>query len=412
MKSPLFAQDASWNVGMDARISHTLAVVFITITLYWIDRTTEYRNRLDHLWQMQLKDEQTEAETMLKVNNMLLENILPAHVVQVYLDINRPVDELYYEKFDNVAVMFASLTDYKLGVENDADLNDKFLLQILDEVISDFDRLLLNAASEHKVEKIKMAGWTYMAACGLDPTRRQSDDTISYTSVIERRQNNSYNRAIVLTMVEFAAAMMMQLQTFNKGSFQSFEGLNIRIGISNGKVAAGVVGSLKPLYDIWGHAVNMASRMDSTGERGKIQVTETTALILDECGVLTTYRGQTFVKGAGYIRTYFVPLDDNFHLIRKENSLQFYRSADRDRYYNIRNVIMTETDVDEVDIDAENSNFNVRQLSQDDSSDSATGSEIKEDSHEIMDDESVSSYTDSMLSYTNSEDPEIVITHC
>lgn len=141
-------------------------------------------------------------------------------------------------------------------------------------------------------------------------------------------------------------------------------------------------------------------------------MTETTALILDECGVLTTYRGQTFVKGAGYIRTYFVPLDDNFHLIRKENSLQFYRSADRDRYYNIRNVIMTETDVDEVDIDAENSNFNVRQLSQDDSSDSATGSEIKEDSHEIMDDESVSSYTDSMLSYTNSEDPEIVITHC
>lgn len=43
-------------------------------------------------------------------------------------------------------------------------------------------------------------------------------------------------------------------------------------GISNGKVAAGVVGSLKPLYDIWGHAVNMASRMDSTGETGKIQV--------------------------------------------------------------------------------------------------------------------------------------------
>lgn len=44
------------------------------------------------------------------------------------------------------------------------------------------------------------------------------------------------------------------------------------LGISNGEVAAGVVGSLKPLYDIWGHAVNMASRMDSTGEPGKIQV--------------------------------------------------------------------------------------------------------------------------------------------
>lgn len=80
IKSSLFAQDTTWNVGLDPRISHTLSVLFITITLYWIDRTTEYRNRLDHLWQKQLKEEQSEAETMLKVNNMLLENILPAHV--------------------------------------------------------------------------------------------------------------------------------------------------------------------------------------------------------------------------------------------------------------------------------------------------------------------------------------------
>lgn len=65
---------------MDPRVSHTLSVVFITITLYWVDRTTEFRNRLDHLWQLQLREEQKEAETMLKVNNMLLENILPAHV--------------------------------------------------------------------------------------------------------------------------------------------------------------------------------------------------------------------------------------------------------------------------------------------------------------------------------------------
>lgn len=54
---------------------------------------------------------------------------------------NRSLDELYYEKYDNVAVMFASLTDYKLGVENDVDLSDKIVLSILDEVISDFDRV-------------------------------------------------------------------------------------------------------------------------------------------------------------------------------------------------------------------------------------------------------------------------------
>ncbi|XP_063838867.1 adenylate cyclase type 7-like isoform X1 [Ostrinia nubilalis] len=342
VKTALFAEDVTWNVGLDPRVSHTLSVVFITIALYWIDRTTEYRNRLDNLWQIQLNEEQQEAETMLKVNNMLLENILPAHVVQVYLNLNRSIDELYYENYDNVAVMFASLIDHKLGLDNDVDMSDKFVLRILDEVISDFDRLLLTGESIYKVEKIKVAGMSYMAACGLDPSRRDSLNSSSNISTYGG-QNSPYDKAIVLTMVEFAAAMMMQLQKFNRGSFQSFEGLNLRIGISNGKVAAGVVGSLKPLYDIWGHAVNMASRMDSTGETGKIQVTENTAIILDECGILTTYRGETFVKGAGYIKTYFVPLDENFNLIRKENSLDFYRIEDRTRYYDIRNNILGDT---------------------------------------------------------------------
>lgn len=79
-KTFLFSHDTTWNVGLDSRVSHTLSVVFITITLYWVDRTTEFRNRLDHLWQIQLSEEQDEAETMLKVNSMLLENILPPHV--------------------------------------------------------------------------------------------------------------------------------------------------------------------------------------------------------------------------------------------------------------------------------------------------------------------------------------------
>lgn len=363
IKTSLFAEDATWNVGLDPRISHTLSVVFITITLYFIDRTTEHRNRLDHLWQLQLSEEQQEAETMLKVNNMLLENILPAHVVQVYLNLNRSIDELYYEKYDNVAVMFASLTDYKLGLEGDADMSDKFVLSILDEVISDFDRLLLTGTSAHRVEKIKMAGWTYMAACGLDPNRRESPDAMSHTS--NSPNNSPYSKSVVLTMVEFAAAMMMQLQNFNRGSFQSFEGLNLRIGISHGEVAAGVVGSLKPLYDIWGHAVNMASRMDSTGQTGKIQVTENTAILLDECDILTTYRGETFVKGAGYIKTYYVPLDENFNLIKKDQSLHYYRLEDRNRYYNLRNTNFEEpySDNDNIESETYDSTFSVRDLS-------------------------------------------------
>lgn len=89
-------------------------------------------------------------------------------------------------------------------------------------------------SSTHKVEKIKMAGWTYMAACGLDPTRRDSFDSISYShSVAESRQTTPYNKQILITMVEFAATIMKQLQNFNRSSFQSFEGMNIRIGKYN-----------------------------------------------------------------------------------------------------------------------------------------------------------------------------------
>ncbi|XP_063239983.1 adenylate cyclase type 7-like [Bacillus rossius redtenbacheri] len=66
-------------------------------------------------------------------------------------------------------------------------------------------------------------------------------------------------------MARFAAMMMRVLQENNRESFQNFR---LRVGISHGEVTAGVVGSHKPLYDIWGDAVNMASRMDSTGEPG------------------------------------------------------------------------------------------------------------------------------------------------
>lgn len=91
----------------------------------------------------------------------------------------------------------------------------------------------MTGTSEHRVEKIKMAGWTYMAACGLDPSRSESFETNSYSSNIDKKQNSPYNRAIVVTMIQFAAAMMMQLQSFNKSSFQRFQGLNLRIGKRN-----------------------------------------------------------------------------------------------------------------------------------------------------------------------------------
>lgn len=88
-------------------------------------------------------------------------------------------------------------------------------------------------------------------------------------------------------------------------------------GICHGSILAGVVGSKKPLYDIWGDPVNMASRMDSTGIANCIQVLEETSLIINELGYVCEYRGEIFVKGKmGLTKTYFVKLDDEFNLMK------------------------------------------------------------------------------------------------
>lgn len=87
------------------------------------------------------------------------------------------------------------------------------------------------------------------------------------------------------------------------------------LGISNGKTMAGIVGSSKPHYDIWGNAVNMASRMDSTGIPGRIQVTQETAEILRSYNIQCNFRGMTYVKGRGEIPTYFIGIDENFDFI-------------------------------------------------------------------------------------------------
>lgn len=81
-------------------------------------------------------------------------------------------------------------------------------------------------------------------------------------------------------------------------------------GISHGPVVAGVIGATKPQYDIWGMTVNLASRMDSTGLSGRIQVPEATSRILADHGFVLQLRGDIYVKGVserrGGVRTYFV----------------------------------------------------------------------------------------------------------
>ena len=99
----------------------------------------------------------------------------------------------------------------------------------------------------------------------------------------------------------------------------------LRVGLNAGPVIAGVVGAQKPLYDIWGNSVNVASRMDYTGVLGKIQCPAEVAECLERDGVSCTYRDVIFVKGKGNMAVHFVDLTEDLYVQQKSETDQFSR---------------------------------------------------------------------------------------
>ncbi|KAI4481379.1 hypothetical protein M0804_009499 [Polistes exclamans] len=301
-RNNIFQSGETWNPYLEPRVAHILSVVFLTLSLHLIDRQAEYLSRLDYQWKRQLTLEQDEAFHTRNANKLLLRNILPEHVADFYLNMDRTEgNEPYHRAHRNVAVMFASLTDLSIDESN--------ILIDLNDIICKFDKLLFEPYYVGRIEKIKIAGTTYMAACGLEASRRDSMHSL------ESEENSSNN--VVKVMAEFAAQMMVVLDRINAES--NSKPYRLRIGISHGEVSAGVVGAQKPLYDIWGDAVNMASRMDTTGLPGKIQVTAETANVLEQQGVKCHLRGETWVKPKGYVTTYFVSIDERRQLQRTDS---------------------------------------------------------------------------------------------
>lgn len=277
---------------------NSLTLSIVLLILHVLDRQVEYSSRVDFLWKSKLKVEQEEVETMGGINKILLENILPAHVADHFLTGNPKTDELYHECYNSIAVMFASIPNYtEFYDENDVNKQGLECLRLLNEIICDFDKLLLKPKFSC-IEKIKTIRSTYMSAAGLHP------------GVTAERKDRPRKELNVIVLVEFAIALMQLLEQINKESFQRFR---LRVGISHGPVIAGVVGAQKPQYDIWGNTVNVASRMDSCGTMGRIQVTEDTAKILMDAGYNCECRGPTYVKGKGTLTTYFVCTPQDAH---------------------------------------------------------------------------------------------------
>uniref|UniRef100_A0A8C6SZ87 Adenylate cyclase type 7 n=1 Tax=Neogobius melanostomus TaxID=47308 RepID=A0A8C6SZ87_9GOBI len=251
--------------------------------------------RRDFLLKYKNRTEQDEIETRENLNRLLLENVLPAHVATLFVGENKKNEDLYYKSYGSVCVMFASVPDFK-EFYTECDINKEGLecLRLLNEIIADFDELL-SKPKFSGVEKIKTIGSTYMAAAGLSGTPGQ-----------ENNQDQERRKAQIGIMVEFAIALIGKLDGINRHSFNNFR---LRVGINHGPVIAGVIGARKPQYDIWGNTVNVASRMESTGELGKIQVTEETSSVLHDLGYSCECRGLINVKGKGALKTFFVCTD-------------------------------------------------------------------------------------------------------
>ncbi|XP_026219775.1 adenylate cyclase type 8 [Anabas testudineus] len=267
-----------------------LMVMFVVAVLY-NSRQLEATARLDFLWRLQARKEVEDMKELREHNECLLLNILPAHVAQHFLERERTNEELYSQSYERVGVLFASLLGFSDFYEQKELVHQHVeCLRLLNHIITDFDELL-DECYFQEVEKIKTIGSSYMAASGLSPDRQECEDDWHHLS----------------ELVLFALAMQETLRHINTHTGNN---LQLRVGIAHGPVIAGVIGATKPQYDIWGTTVNMASRMESTGVSGKIQVPESTSCILVERGFLRQLRGNIYVKGIserhGKVRTYFV----------------------------------------------------------------------------------------------------------
>ena len=199
----------------------------------------------------------------------LLLNILPKEIAAILKNESRTIADHY----DEASVLFADMVGF---TPLSAKLAPVEMVELLNEIFSFFDSLL----DKYGVEKIRTIGDSYMVASGV-PRGRPDHAQALVRMALEMREYSSTH-------------------TFQNGYEVTF-----RIGINSGSMVAGVIGRRKFVYDVWGDAVNVASRMESHGMGGAIQITKNTYnLIKDEFECQT--RGTINVKGKGEMEVWLV----------------------------------------------------------------------------------------------------------
>jgi len=200
----------------------------------------------------------------------LLQNILPARIAEQLKRTSKPIAD----GFNEVTILFADLVGFTPLAST---VEPARLVRELNELFSAFDQ----EVSKRGLEKIKTIGDCYMIAAGLPDPREDHADAV----------------------VDFAQWLRETIATW-----PTLEGhkLSLRIGVNTGPVVAGVIGRTKFIYDLWGDAVNVASRMESTGEPGMVQITDNTRNALPPGKWVMVARETVVVKGKGPMRTWAV----------------------------------------------------------------------------------------------------------
>lgn len=199
----------------------------------------------------------------------LLYNILPREIAAILREGNQTIAD----HFNDASVLFADMVDFTLM---STEMAPVAMVEMLNEIFTYFDGLV----EKYDLEKIKTIGDCYMVAAGVPRPRADHAQAIT----------------------KLALEMLTYIQSHQ---FNASRQVNFRIGINTGPVMAGVIGRKKFIYDLWGDAVNIASRMESQGSGGTIQITrETYEALKDE--FICEPRGTVNIKGKGEMEVWMV----------------------------------------------------------------------------------------------------------
>ncbi|OQR75498.1 adenylate cyclase type 9-like, partial [Tropilaelaps mercedesae] len=256
-------------------------VVLTSILVWLLNREFETSLRLSFHGGWLASQNQERMQVLKRQADWLLHNIIPRHVVEQLKTTSR-----YSENHREAGILFASIVNFH-ELYDESYEGGKECLRVLNELVGDFDELL-SKPQFRNVTKIKTIGATFMAASGLNP---------------KLRRENPHPFTHLFELIDFALAMQKVIEDFNSNLLE-FKFI-LRIGYAHGDITAGVIGTTKLYYDIWGDAVNTASRMDSYGMPARIQVPEHCLPVLSE---MYTFRGRgsMYIKGKDNMNVYLL----------------------------------------------------------------------------------------------------------